>query len=616
LAHDDVDNNFETLRRTLNDLIEDVDAITAGTLANVTTSNLKVDNISDNAVDTAQIADDAVTVDKLAANSVGAAQIIDGSLSLSDLAGGGALNATTSADGFMSSADKTKLDSVATSANLFVHPTHPGDDFDQDTGPLSAFTVVSDIDINLATDTLGHVTEANCTISTRDFGSDLIDWLAAEVLPAIEASQSHISNHPSIPDAGGTSRTISEAYTGFVALRVNQSGSVNHVDGPNARTFTSANISSDQITIADHGLEENTRVKIQSGTGSTAPTGLSYNTLYYANVVDADTIKLKSSSGGSTVAISGGSGDQRLERDIIVAFNASDWVSTGSSAYYIPTVNYQFKHFLDAYVWFVKYAGSTNLILLASDSTSVNCLWNNGGRVIKNIGGGTSFEYLDQLKIFGYLDGPGGKLAGGSTSFDGSDYSYLYPYDRCRIIFSISDSNDFIPIWLRGPKSVYMYSVVFDFKIAAGTTVPFQQGIRFSDGIFTLSNVHFTLWSSQSVSSAHGSNSNNTGSLAYLAEESGIVYHLQGHCVAYGFGTGWMGSERTGTVELGAPSNTLYTYQKNVSISSSWLRRQYNAYYIQGVAQSVFLNNATGDASPTGLGTQPSAGGTGNGDTF
>tara|TARA_Y100000593_G_scaffold94014_1_gene191130 strand:- start:469 stop:1758 length:1290 start_codon:yes stop_codon:yes gene_type:complete len=170
LSHDDVDNNFETLRRTLNDLIEDVDAITAGTLANITPANLKVDNILDGAVDTAQIADDAVTVDKMAPNSVGAEQIIDGSLSLSDLAGGGALNATTSADGLMSSSDKTKLDGVSAGANLYVHPTYNGDDFNQDTGALSGLTVVSDIDINLTTDTTGHVTDANCSIATRTLG--------------------------------------------------------------------------------------------------------------------------------------------------------------------------------------------------------------------------------------------------------------------------------------------------------------------------------------------------------------------------------------------------------------------------------------------------------------
>ena len=57
----------------------------------------------------------------------------------------------------------------ATNANNFTysHPSHPGDDFGVDTGALSGATVVSDIDINVSTDTQGHVTDANGTVSTR-----------------------------------------------------------------------------------------------------------------------------------------------------------------------------------------------------------------------------------------------------------------------------------------------------------------------------------------------------------------------------------------------------------------------------------------------------------------
>jgi hypothetical protein len=55
----------------------------------------------------------------------------------------------------------------ATNANNYVHPTHPGDDFSVDTGALTGAVVVSDIDINVTTDTLGHVTDANGTVSTR-----------------------------------------------------------------------------------------------------------------------------------------------------------------------------------------------------------------------------------------------------------------------------------------------------------------------------------------------------------------------------------------------------------------------------------------------------------------
>jgi hypothetical protein len=104
-------------------------------------------------------------------------------------------------------ADNTKLDGIATSANnyshpttagnkhiptagaagqflkysasgtavwaadnntVYSHPTHPGDDFSVDSGVLSGATVISDIDINVTTDTSGHVTDANGTISTRD----------------------------------------------------------------------------------------------------------------------------------------------------------------------------------------------------------------------------------------------------------------------------------------------------------------------------------------------------------------------------------------------------------------------------------------------------------------
>jgi hypothetical protein len=50
---------------------------------------------------------------------------------------------------------------------VYTHPTHAGDDIDIDTGPLTGATVISDLDFNVTTDTLGHVTDANATIQTR-----------------------------------------------------------------------------------------------------------------------------------------------------------------------------------------------------------------------------------------------------------------------------------------------------------------------------------------------------------------------------------------------------------------------------------------------------------------
>jgi len=57
-----------------------------------------------------------------------------------------------------------------TNANYFTytHPTYAGDDFSVDSGALTGSAVVSDIDINVTTDTLGHVTDANGVVSTRN----------------------------------------------------------------------------------------------------------------------------------------------------------------------------------------------------------------------------------------------------------------------------------------------------------------------------------------------------------------------------------------------------------------------------------------------------------------
>ena len=51
--------------------------------------------------------------------------------------------------------------------NNYVHPAYNGDDFSVDTGALTGATVVSDIDINVTTDALGHVVDANGVVATR-----------------------------------------------------------------------------------------------------------------------------------------------------------------------------------------------------------------------------------------------------------------------------------------------------------------------------------------------------------------------------------------------------------------------------------------------------------------
>ena len=76
----------------------------------------------------------------------------------------------------------TKLTGIATNANNYSHPTHPGDDAAVDTGALSGATVISDLDFNVTTDTLGHVTDANATVATRALTASDVSALPTNAL--------------------------------------------------------------------------------------------------------------------------------------------------------------------------------------------------------------------------------------------------------------------------------------------------------------------------------------------------------------------------------------------------------------------------------------------------
>jgi hypothetical protein len=52
--------------------------------------------------------------------------------------------------------------------NNFTHPGYAGDDMSVDTGPMTGAKVISDLDFNLTSDGLGHVVDANATVSTRN----------------------------------------------------------------------------------------------------------------------------------------------------------------------------------------------------------------------------------------------------------------------------------------------------------------------------------------------------------------------------------------------------------------------------------------------------------------
>jgi hypothetical protein len=91
----------------------------------------------------------------------------------------------------------------ATNANNYVHPSHPGDDFSIDTGALSGATVISDLDINVTTDTLGHVTDANATVSTRNLTLANLGYTGA-------TNANYITNNNQLTNGAGYTTNVGD----------------------------------------------------------------------------------------------------------------------------------------------------------------------------------------------------------------------------------------------------------------------------------------------------------------------------------------------------------------------------------------------------------------------
>jgi hypothetical protein len=97
----------------------------------------------------------------------------------------------------------------ATNANNYSHPTHPGDDMSVDTGPLSGATVISDLEFNVTTDTLGHVTDANATVATRTLTLADLGYTGA-------TNANYITNNNQLTNGAGYTTNVGD-ITGVTA---------------------------------------------------------------------------------------------------------------------------------------------------------------------------------------------------------------------------------------------------------------------------------------------------------------------------------------------------------------------------------------------------------------
>ena len=115
-------------------------------------------------------------------------------------------------------ADHSKLNGIASSANNYTHPSHPGDDFSIDTGHLSGATVIDDLDINVTTDGSGHVTDCNATVGTRNLTLGNLGFTGA-------TNANYITNTNQLTNGAGF---ITSALTGNSKVTIKTSGSGTH----------------------------------------------------------------------------------------------------------------------------------------------------------------------------------------------------------------------------------------------------------------------------------------------------------------------------------------------------------------------------------------------------
>ena len=142
---------------------------------------------------------------------------------------------------------------------VYTHPTHDGDDIDIDTTALTGATVISDLDINIETDELGHVTDANASVSTRDLTLANLGYTGATN-----------ANNYSLPTA--SSSTLGGIKVG-TNLSINGSGVLSSTN----TTYTSSDFTHDDLT----GFVANEHIDWTADQGSTnIHTGNYTNTTY------------------------------------------------------------------------------------------------------------------------------------------------------------------------------------------------------------------------------------------------------------------------------------------------------------------------------------------------
>ena len=130
----------------------------------------------------------------------------------------------------------------ATNANNYSHQTHPGDDMSVDTGPLSGATVISDLDFNVTTDTLGHVTDANATVATRTLTLANLGYTGA-------TNANYITNNNQLTNGAGYTTNVGDITGVTAGSGITGGGTSGTVTVSHADTSSQASVNNSGATV-------------------------------------------------------------------------------------------------------------------------------------------------------------------------------------------------------------------------------------------------------------------------------------------------------------------------------------------------------------------------------